>query len=122
MIPGIYDVLPLLAKRGKEGSPFFIEESVAEEMVKRLVATLELRATKGRQWSLAPEKVGWEELLNRLARAAWKVNRKEYKQQGVESAEEILYEPATEEEIQQAEAICGQLPEDFKEMVRAANG
>ncbi|KUJ18964.1 uncharacterized protein LY89DRAFT_643530 [Mollisia scopiformis] len=120
MMPGIYDVLPLLAERGKEGNPFLIGEEVADEMVREIVATLELRATKGRQWSQA--KVGWEELLNRLAQGAWKVNRKEYKQMEVKSAEGILYEPASEEEIQRAEKKCGELPEDFKDMIRVANG
>jgi hypothetical protein len=122
MIPGIFDVLPILAKMGKEGNPFFIEEGEGEEIVKKIVETIEERAEKGRQWSLALEKVGWKELLGRLSRGAWKVNRREYKEQGVSSAEGILFEPATEEEILAAEEKCGELPSDFKEMVRVANG
>lgn len=122
MLPGIYDVLPLLAEKGKEGSPFFIEEKDTEDIVRKILETLELRATKGRQWSLAPEKVGWKELLERLAKGAWKVNRKEYKQMGVTCWEDILYDPADEDEIKAAEEKHGELPKDFKEMMLVAAG
>ncbi|VUC32106.1 unnamed protein product [Clonostachys rosea] len=121
-LPGIYDVLPLLAKKGKEGSPFYIETEDADAIVKDVKAALELRAREGRQWSLAPEKVGWRELLDRLAKGAWAINRKEYEEQGLTRAEDILHPPATEEEIAEAEAKVGELPPDFKEMVRIANG
>jgi hypothetical protein len=121
-VPGIYDVLPLLAKRGKEGNPFFISGDSAEVMVREIIGILELRAREGRQWSLAPEKVGWKELLDRLAQGAWKVNRKEYRNMDVTCAEDILYPPATEEQIRAVEKRLGELPADFKEMVRIANG
>lgn len=122
VLPGIYDVLPLLAKRGKEGSPFYIETEDANAIVKEVKAAIQLRAREGRQWSLAPEKVGWKELLDRLAKGAWAVNRTEYEEQGLTCAEDILHSPATEEEIAEAEAKVGELPPDFKEMVRIANG
>lgn len=78
-VPGIYNVLPLLAVRGKQGSLFYIDEMDAEVIVRQIEAALELRAREGRQWPLAPEKIGWKELLDRLAKGAWKVNRKEYR-------------------------------------------
>jgi hypothetical protein len=40
----------------------------------------------------------------------------------MKSAKDILYEPATEEEITAAEEKVGGLRADFKEMVRLANG
>lgn len=121
-LPGIYDVLPLLAEKGKEGNPFFIETGDAEAMVRKITETLELRSEHGRQWSLAPEKVGWRELLERLANAAWKVNSKEYKRSGIECAADILNEPASEEDIEAVEKRVGELPEDFKQMLRVADG
>lgn len=121
-VPGIYDVLPLLAKGGKESNPFFIEEEDADILVTHITSAVESRATKGRQWSLPPREAGWEELLDRLAQGAWGVNSREYKGMGLEYAEEILFPPATEAEIQAAEKDVGELPADFKEMVRIANG
>ncbi|KAF4945675.1 hypothetical protein FSARC_14390 [Fusarium sarcochroum] len=121
-LPGIYDVLPLLAKRKKEGNPFYINADDADAMIHEVTVALELRAREGRQWSLAPEKVGWKELLDRLARGAWVVNRQGYEELGLTCAEDILRSPATEEEIAEAEAKVGELPPDFKEMVRVANG
>ncbi|KAJ5685402.1 hypothetical protein N7536_008021 [Penicillium majusculum] len=122
MVPGIYDVLPLLARGGKESNPFFIPKEDAVVMVREITAALELRAEHGRQWALHPSKVGWRELLDRLAEGAWKANRKEYQSMGIQSAKDILYDPASEEEITAAEEKVGELPADFKEMVRLANG
>ena len=121
-IPGIYGVLPLLAERGKEGNPFFIEEDDAAAIVEQMTAALDLRAREGRQWSLAPDKVGWKELMDRLAKAAWVVNRAEYERQGLTCAEDILFPPATEEAITEAESRVGELPAEYKEMVRVASG
>ncbi|TVY39334.1 hypothetical protein LOCC1_G008518 [Lachnellula occidentalis] len=121
-LPGIWDVLPLLAKRGKDANPFYIEEGDAEVLVKEVSRAIELRARDGRQWSLAPEKVGWEELLRRLSVAAWKVNRRWYRRNGVKCADDILFSPVTEEEIDAAEREFGELPADFKDMIRIANG
>ena len=121
-IPGIYSVLPLLAERGKEGNPFFIEEDDAAAMVEQVTAALDLRAHEGRQWSLAPDKVGWKELMDRLAKAAWVVNRAEYERKGLTCAGDILYPPATEEAIAEAESRVGGLPAEYKEMVRVSNG
>ncbi|KAH6690263.1 hypothetical protein BKA61DRAFT_742721 [Leptodontidium sp. MPI-SDFR-AT-0119] len=75
MIPGIWDVLPLLNEKGKEGNVYFITEGDADVLVKGVIGALELRTKEGRQWSLAPEKVTWKELLERLARGAWKLPR-----------------------------------------------
>jgi hypothetical protein len=122
ILPGIYDVVPLLAHGGKESNPFFIPKADAEVMVKEILEALELRAKHGRQWELDETKVGWRELLNRLAEGAFKTHPKEYRDMGVKSAEEILYDPATEEEIEAAEKKVGKLPDDLKEMVRVANG
>lgn len=122
MVPGIYDVLPLLARGGKESNPFSIPKEDAVVMVREITAALELRAEHGRQWALHPSKVGWRELLDRLAEGAWKAHPKEYQDMGIKSAKEILYEPATEEEITAAEEKVGELPADLKEMVRLANG
>jgi hypothetical protein len=121
-VPGIYSVLPLLAKRGKEGNPFFIEEDKAAAIVEQVTAALDLRACEGRQWSLATDKVGWRELLDRLAKAGWVVNNKEYSKNGLTCAGDILHPPATEEAIAEAETRVGELPAEFKEMVRVANG
>jgi hypothetical protein len=121
-VPGIYDVLPLLAKKGKEGNPFFIEEDDAAAIVEQVTTALDLRAREGRQWSLAADKVGWKELMGRLAKAIWVVNKKEYEKQGLTCAEDILHPPATEEAITAAESRVGELPAEFKEMVRVANG
>ncbi|KAF5650748.1 cell wall assembly cell proliferation coordinating KNR4-like [Fusarium sp. NRRL 52700] len=121
-LPGIYKVLPLLAEGKREGNPFYIESDEADDMIEQATTALKMRAQNGRQWSLAPEKVGWKELLDRLARAAWLVNRREYQELGITCAEDILYSPATEEEISDAEAKVGELPCDFKDMVRVANG
>ncbi|KAJ5317812.1 hypothetical protein PENANT_c004G10869 [Penicillium antarcticum] len=122
MVPGIYDVLPLLARGGKETNPFFIPKADAEVMVKKILEALELRAKHGRQWALDESKVGWKELLNRLAEGAFKTHPKEYRAMGVKTAEEILYDPATEKEIKAAEKKVGKLPDDLKDMVRVANG
>ena len=121
-VPGIYSVLPLLAKRGKEGNPFFIEEDDAAAIVEQITAALDLRAREGRQWSLAADKVGWRELMDRLAKAAWVVNRAEYERKGLTCAEDILYPPATEGAITEAESRVGELPAEFKEMMRVSNG
>lgn len=121
-VPGIYDVLPILAEKGKAGNPFFIDKNDADVMVREITKTVESRVEKGRQWSLAPEKVGWEELLNRLADAAWKVNRRDYRSLGLKKASQILHPPASEEEIQAAEKKVGELPADYKEMLRIAGG
>ncbi len=122
MVPGIWDVLPLLNRDGKESNPYFISDEEADIIVKEVIGALELRAKAGRQWSLAPEKITWRELLDRLAKGAWKVNRKEYKANGMNCKEDILNEPATEEEIEAAERQWGELPKDFKEMIRVTNG
>jgi hypothetical protein len=122
MVPGIYDVLPLLARGGKENNPFFISKEDAVVMVREITAALELRDQHGRQWALHRSKVGWRELLDRLAEGTWKAHRKECQARGMKSAKDILYEPATEEEITAAEEKVGELPADFKEMVRLANG
>ncbi|KAH8168499.1 hypothetical protein LIA77_11763 [Sarocladium implicatum] len=122
VLPDIYKVLPLLASKGKSGNPYFIEETTAGELVQQITQTLERRAKEGRQWSLAPERVGWRELLDRLAAAAWTVNMKEYKKKGITSAAEILNGPALEEDIQALEDEVGQLPGDLKEMLRIADG
>ena len=121
-IPGIYRVLPLLAERGKEGNPFFIEEDDAAAIVEQITVALNSRAREGRQWSLAADKVGWKELMDRLANAAWVVNRAEYERKGLTCAEDILYPPATEEAIAEAESRVGELPAEYKEMVRVSNG
>lgn len=57
MIPGIWDVLPLLNEKGKEGNVYFITEGDADVLVKGVIGALKLRAKEGRQWSLAPEKI-----------------------------------------------------------------
>lgn len=121
-VPGIYSVLPLLAERGKEGNPFFIEEDDAAAIVEQITAALDLRAREGRQWSLAADKVGWKELMDRLAKAAWVVNRAEYERKGLTCAEDILYPPATEGAVKEAESRVGELPAEFKEMMRVSNG
>lgn len=121
-LPGIWNILPLMAKSGKEQNLYFISEDIARLMVDGIIATLHLRVKKGRQWSLAPEKVGWEELLKRLAEGAFKVNGKAYKRLGIKHANDILNAPATEEQIKAAETNIGELPADFKEMIRIANG
>ncbi|KAH8597983.1 hypothetical protein B0O99DRAFT_592516 [Bisporella sp. PMI_857] len=102
-VPGIYDVLPLLAKKGKAGNPFYIEKNDAETVASEITKTVKLRVQEGRQWSLAPEKVGWKELLDRLAKGAWVVNEKHYRANNVISAEGILFPPATEREIEVVE-------------------
>lgn len=122
MLPGIFQVLPLLAAKGKDGNPFYIEESDAAAIVKEITQTLERRAEHGRQWSLAPERVGWRELLDRLADAAWALNSAEYKHRGIMSADEILNDPESEEDIEAAEVRVGKLPDDLKEMYRIAGG
>ncbi|KAJ5360596.1 hypothetical protein N7517_009787 [Penicillium concentricum] len=122
MVPGIYDVLPLLARGGKESNPFFIPKEDAVVMVREITAALELRAEHGRQWELHPSKVGWRELLNRLAEGTWKAHPKECQEMEITHPMDLLYEPATEEEIAAAEEKVGQLPADLKDMVRVANG
>ena len=121
-MPEIYAVLPLLAAKGQTGNPYFIEEAIAREIVQQITETIERRAKFGRQWSLAPERVGWKELLDRLANAAWIVNFKEYRKKGFTSAADILNPPASEEDIEVAEAEVGELPEDLKEMYRISEG
>jgi hypothetical protein len=121
-VPGIYSVLPLLAEQGKEGNPFFIEHERAAAIVERVTAALDLRAREGRQWSLAAEKVGWKELMERLAKAAWAINREEFEENGFTCAEDLLHPPASEEAIAEAESRVGELPADYKEMVRVSNG
>lgn len=118
-VPGIFDVLPLLSERE---NPFSIEKTSAQTMVQEIKSAFQLRSREGRQWALAESKVSWRELLDRLADGAWKTHEEEYRQQGVNSAKEILCDPATEEDIEAAEAEVGELPSDFKEMLRLANG
>lgn len=122
LVPGIYDVLPLLACGGKEANPFFISKEDAVVMAREIIAALELRAEHGRQWELHPSNVGWRELLDRLSEGAWKAHNKECRAMGMKSAKDVLFEPATEEEITAAEEKFGDLPADLKEMVRLANG
>ena len=123
LLPGIYEALPLLAEGGgTDKNPIFISKGDAAIMTDGILGALTLRSTKGRQWELAEGKVGWQELLHRLAAAAWKVHRREYRASGVRSADDILYPPATEEEIDEAEKNVGELPADLKDMVRVANG
>jgi hypothetical protein len=64
-----------------------------------------------------------ERVVEQTCCGRWKIHQKEYKRMGITSADRILlYDPATEEEIQAAEAEVGELPADFKEMLRLANG
>ncbi|KAK0102514.1 hypothetical protein ONS95_006128 [Cadophora gregata] len=122
MVPGVWDVLPLLNADGKKSNRYFIPKKDADNLVKGVVDALELRAKEGRQWSLAPGKLSWRNLLERLARGAWKANKREYKEIGLHSWKEILEQPAGEEEIEEAEEEFGELPTDFKDMCRVANG
>jgi len=122
MIPGVWDVLPLVNADGKKSNRYFISKEDADILVQGVIGALELRAKEGRQWSLAPYKLGWKELLERLARGAWKANKREYKEMGVRSWKEILEEPASKEDIEEAEKEFGELPADFKAMCRVANG
>ncbi|KAJ5804086.1 uncharacterized protein N7518_000389 [Penicillium psychrosexuale] len=122
MVPGIFDVLPLLARGGKESNPFSIPKQDAVGMVREITAVLELRAKHGGHRELHPTKVGWSELLNRLAEGVWHLHHEEYQEMGIKNANDLLYEPATKEEITAAEKKVGELPADFKEMVRVANG
>ncbi|KAG4432757.1 hypothetical protein IFR05_011762 [Cadophora sp. M221] len=122
MIPGIWDVLPLLNEKEKEGNAYFITKGDADVLVKGIIEALELRVKEGRQWSLAPEKLSWTELLERMARGAWKVNRREYRGKGIASWRGVLNEPASEEEIEAAEKKFGELPKDFKDMCRVSDG
>ncbi len=68
--------------------------------------------------------VGWNELLDRLAKAAFLVygGDEYYKEVGIANYEDILFPPATQEEIEEAEDTLGELPADFKEMVAVHNG
>lgn len=116
-IPGIYAVLPLV-----KSNPFFISKEDATVMAQEIISALKLRAEHGRQWELSPSKVGWRELLDRLVEGAWVVHNKECRAMGLKGPKDLLYEPATEEEITIAEEMSGELPSDFKEMVRLANG
>ncbi|KAH9220299.1 hypothetical protein DL95DRAFT_422232 [Leptodontidium sp. 2 PMI_412] len=93
---------------GKEGNAYFITEGDTEVLVKGVIGALKLRAKEGRQWSLAPEKVTWKGL--------------EYREKGVSSWRGVLNEPASEEEIEEAEKKLGELPRDFKEMCRVSDG
>ncbi|KAL2060156.1 hypothetical protein VTL71DRAFT_9551 [Oculimacula yallundae] len=93
MVEGVWDVLPLINAEGKKGNPYFIDGSIADQL-----------------------------LLERLAKGAWKENKKEYRKNGVTSWRDILNKPASEEEIQEAEEKFGELPKDFKDMCRVANG
>ncbi|KAJ5085442.1 hypothetical protein N7532_010213 [Penicillium argentinense] len=122
LFPGIYDVLTLLAQNEKNRNPYFFPKEDAQTMTKEITAGLELRAREGRQWALDESKVGWRELLNRLAEAALKTYPKVYRSMGNKSAEKTLYDPATKEEIRTAEEKLGELLTDFKEMIRIANG
>lgn len=121
-VPGIYDILPLLAEGGKEKNPFFIEEEDANTLVGAIIGAVGLRSRRGRQWSLPPREAGWKELLERLAEDAWRVNLREYERMGLDSAADILFPPATEAEIEAVEKDFGELPADFKEMIRISNG
>ncbi|OQE40251.1 hypothetical protein PENCOP_c006G00016 [Penicillium coprophilum] len=105
LVPGIYNVLLLLALSEKESNHFFISKEDAVVM-----------------WALHPSKVGWKELLDRLAEGAWRAHPKKCQGMGMKHAMDLLYEPATEEEIAAAEDKVGELPADFKEMLRVANG
>jgi hypothetical protein len=70
---------------------------------------------------LATDKVRWKELLDRLGKGAWKINRKQYRAMDVMCAEDILYSLATEREIEKAEEKDGKLSPDLKDMFRVAN-
>lgn len=122
IVPGIYDVLPLLASGGKESNPCYITKDEAVVVTREIIAALESRAAHGRQWELHPSKVGWRELLDRLSEGAWKAHNKECRAMGLKGPQDILFEPATEEEIAAAEEKFGELPADLKEMVRLSNG
>lgn len=119
-VPGVFEVLPIFASRGPERNSYYISENDAKNIVAGVKAAMESRITKGQQGFL--DGISWTELFNRLKVAAWKVYSKSYKKQGLNSEDDILFPPATKEEIAAAEETVGTLPDDFKEMIRIANG
>jgi hypothetical protein len=68
VLPGIYDVLPLLAKRGKEGSPFYIETEDANAIVKEVKAAIQLRAREGGNGHLRLKRLAGKSCLIDLPR------------------------------------------------------
>lgn len=119
-IPGIYKVLSLLATEGLEANPYYIDPDTAKAIVAGLKGAMESRIANGQSAPL--EKASWKDLLNRLAKAAWKVNEKDYKRQRLSNFKDVLFSPATKEGIEEAEKVVGKLPNDFKDMVRISNG
>lgn len=119
-VPGIHKVLALLAAEGLVANRHYVDRETAKVFVEGLKEAMEARIAKGQYVPLA--KASWKELLNRLAQAAWTVNKKNYQKHGLNSFREILFPPATKEEIAEAEKLVGKLPNDFKELVRVANG
>lgn len=119
-VPGIFKVLPIFASRRSENNSYSIKENDAKNIVAGVKAAMESRITKGQQVFL--DGVSWTELFDRLKVAAWKIYNKSYRKQGLTSEDDILFPPATEEEIAAAEERVGTLPDDFKEMIRVANG
>lgn len=71
---------------------------------------------------LTPQEASWPELLQRLSEAAFFVHEKEFRRNGVKKASKILQRPAKESHIAALEAEVGELPADFKEMLRHFNG
>lgn len=69
-----------------------------------------------------PQEASWPELLKRLSKAAFFVHEKEFRRNGVQKASKILQRPAKESHIVALEAEVGELPADFKEMLRHSNG
>lgn len=119
-IPGIYNVLPLLAAEGLQANPYHVSPENAKVIVSDLKEAMEGRIAKGQ---LVPmERVSWKDLLRRLSKAAWEVNETNYRKHGLTKSDDVLFPPATKEQIEIAEKRVGKLPNDLKEMVKIANG
>ncbi|KAG9242888.1 hypothetical protein BJ878DRAFT_481615 [Calycina marina] len=86
---------------GKKCNPFYIEENHAAAMVQQLIINHRASSKEGSR--LASGRVGWREILDRLAQDAWKVNEEEYLFQCITCAEDILHVPSSEKEIKSAE-------------------
>ena len=119
-IPGIYDVLPILAKRGTAANKHYINAEDTATIVRDFKEAMTARLAAVPHSGIP--KVDWKNTLNRLAVAAWTVHGKSYRAKGFTYSDDVLFPPATEQEIIEAEKLVGPLPEDLKQMVRVSNG
>jgi hypothetical protein len=85
----------------------------------RVAEALKSRAEQGREEPEAEKSMA--ELIGELVDVTWQNWEDKYREVGLTSKEELIFPPATEEQINTLERKVGYLPGDFKEFFRVTN-